>query len=195
MDQLVYDKRILVALCVTFVIVLCGSFELLAKGHIYPRTSVAGVDVSGKTLEDASAQLHSSFLAERFRTITLLGGRAPIYATVEDLSYHNDNFVSSQHTYRVGRDGSVVQNIVQQIKTLFVGTDVPLVQGVYMSVTHSYLNNLSSTINTPARPGQAGHGLLLTDWTARDRHGPGEAALCARDTWSATGRHTIRFRL
>lgn len=149
-----------------------GSVDYTHRDRVYPGVQVltypGTTDVSGKTQGAAAAALEPFSVRQRFRTVVLhtAGGlmmKAPAYS----LGYGVDGMLTASRCYSVGRTGTVLHNIMTQLGTIAVGSQVPAVQVVNQHVLRAYLSRLAHKLYRPSHPGIAGRRLDVASMQRR----------------------------
>lgn len=177
------------------------SYQLIYAGRIFPGVTVAGVDVSGMSPNDAALKLNQTLSYPITGKILFRDGERMWVASPVELGMVFDPSASVQAAYRHGRKGGLFKALADQIRARAMGADLPPVIIFDQRVAYNYLQNIAAQVNQPvveaslrlegvnvvAEPGQFGRELNLDATllylaaqlqTFRD----GEAPLVIRET-------------
>ena len=162
-------------LFVGVVLVWTIGYQLAFAGRIFPGISVAGVDVSGLSPNDAALKLSQTLSFPMtgkvlFRTADKIWVASPV-----ELGMVFDPSASALAAYRFGRSGGLYGALSGQISAGGLGADVSPVLIFDQRVAYTYLQNIASQVDQPvieaslkiegtnvvAQPGQVGRLLSL----------------------------------
>ena len=118
-------------------------------GHIFPGVTVAGVDVSGMTPDDAAVKLTESLTFPNTGKIVLSDGQLKWVAAPVQLGMVLDAQATAQNAYRAGRSGNILSILQTQYRTARSGVDVAPVMILDERTGQSYLQALAEQINVP----------------------------------------------
>lgn len=158
-----------------------GGYQLLFSGRIFPGTSMAGVDLSSLTPEQASAALSQRLSYPTVGRVVFRDGNHVWVATPAELGMVFDAGNSVQRAYGLGRQGGLLASLAGQLNAWQGGLDLAPVILFDERVAHGYLQNIAAQIGQPIveadlhldgtevvyTPGQTGR-LLNVDDTLTD---------------------------
>ncbi len=147
-----------------------GLFQLIYAGRIFPGVSVAGVDLSGLTPDEAAVRLSQTLSYPYTGQVLFVDGERVWAATPVQLGMVFDLGATVQSAYRVGRDGGMFANLASILNASQAGLAVEPVVMIDERVAHAYLQQIALLINQPMieadlhlegtqvvyRPGQVG---------------------------------------
>ncbi len=132
-----------------FIGLIAGGYDLLFSGRIFPGVSMAGVDLSSLTPEQAMQALDRRLSYPRQGRIVLRYGDRLWTATPAELGMVFDAGRSVQLAYDLGRQGGPFKDLSNQINAWQGGLDLPPVILLDERIAHGYLQNIASLINQP----------------------------------------------
>ena len=150
-------------------------FQVIYAGRIFPGVSVAGVDVSGLSPNDAALKLSQTLSFPITGQILFRDGERIWVAAPAELGMVFDPSASGLAAYQLGRKGGLFGALTGQIRAMGSGVDVSPVVIFDQRVAYSYLQNVGTQVNRPvveaslqvqgteviAQPGQVGRLLNL----------------------------------
>jgi len=150
-------------------------YQLLYAGRIFPGVSVAGVDLSGLSPNDAALKLNQTLSYPLTGKILFRDGEQVWVASPVELGMVFDATASANAAYDNGRRGGFFTALAQQVNSRGSGSDVPPVILLDQRVAYSYLQNIATQMDRPtveaslrvdgtnvvAEPGQVGRSLNL----------------------------------
>ncbi len=150
-------------------------YQLIYAGRIFPGVSVAGVNVSGLSPNDAALKLSQTLSFPITGKIIFRDGEKVWVAAPAELGMVFDPSASALAAYHLGRQGGLFGALAGQIRASGSGTDVPPVVIFDQRVAYSYLQNIGTQVDQPvveaslqvqgtdvvAQPGQVGRQLNL----------------------------------
>jgi vancomycin resistance protein YoaR len=174
-------KKILAALTGGFLLFLVITitwtlvYQLLYAGRIFPGVSVAGVEVSGLSPNDAALKLSQTLSFPITGKILFRAQDQVWVASPAELGMVFDPSASALAAYKFGRSGGLFGALAGQIRAGGLGSDVSPVLIFDQRVAYTYLQNIASQVNQPvveaslriegtnvaAQPGQVGRLLNL----------------------------------
>ena len=166
------------ALFLLFVGVVTGGYRYLFSGRIFPGISMAGVDLSGLTTEQASAALNQRLTYPTSGKIVFRYGDRVWVVTPAQLGMAFDAGTSVQRAYGLGRQGGLFTSLAGQLNAWQGGLNLAPIIIMDERVAHGYLQNIAALVDQPVveadlhlngteviyTPGQAGR-LLNVDET------------------------------
>jgi vancomycin resistance protein YoaR len=174
-------KQILAALIGGFVLfigivlVWTVGYQLAYAGRIFPGVSVAGVQLSGLSPNDAALKLSQTLSFPITGKILFRATDKVWVASPAELGMVFDPSASALAAYKFGRSGGLFGALAGQVSAGGLGSDVSPVLIFDQRVAYTYLQNIASQINQPvveanlrldgtnvvAQPGQVGRLLNL----------------------------------
>lgn len=174
-------KQILAAVIAGFVlffgIVLFWTigYQLIYAGRIFPGVSVAGVELSGLTPNDAALKLNQTLSYPVTGKVLFRSADKNWVASPVELGMVFDPTASALAAYQKGRGEGLFGSLASQIQARGLGLDVPPVIIFDQRVAYVYLQNIAAQIdqqvveaalrlegtNVVATPGQVGRLLNL----------------------------------
>jgi len=174
-------KQILVALVGGFllffavVITWTLGYQLLYAGRIFPGVSVAGVDISGLSPNDAALKLSQTLSFPNTGKILFRTADRVWVASPAELGMVFDPSASALAAYDFGRSGGLFDALIGQVSAGGLGVDFSPILIFDQRVAYTYLQNIASQINQPiveaslrldganvaVQPGQVGRLLNL----------------------------------
>ena len=152
-------------------------FQLLYAGRIFPGVSVAGVDVSGLSRDEAAVKLQQTLSYPITGKILFRDANAEKawVASPAELGMVFDPSSSAGAAYRVGRSRGLFGALAGQIRAGGSGVQVPPVIVFDQRVAFRYLSQIATQVNQPmteaslslngtevvAQPGQVGRELKM----------------------------------
>ncbi len=160
------------ALFLLLVLATFIGFEFANAGKIYPGISVAGVDLSGLTVEEASHLLAQRLDYVQSGRIVFQGEQVWVAKPIE-LGAYLDPQINAWAAYHWGRRGNPLLRPVNQLKAWYAGVDLPPILVFDQRVARRYLEGIAQQVNRPtieaslairgtevtATPGQIGRTL------------------------------------
>jgi len=126
-----------------------SSFQFYYAGHIFPGVSVAGVDISGLTPEEAALRLNQSLTYPYAGQILFRDGDKIWLAAPAQLGMVFDVSASVQSAYRVGRSGGLFGSLAAQVSAWQAGVDISPVILFDQRVAYDYLQSIAAQIDKP----------------------------------------------
>lgn len=150
-------------------------FQLIYAGRVFPGVSVAGVDLSGLSRDEAAVKLHSTLSYPITGKVLFRDGEKAWVANPAELGMVFDPSSSAGAAYSVGRSGGLFGALSGQIRSLSSGMQIPPVIVFDQRVAFNYLSQIAAQINQPVmeaslslngtevvtQPGQIGRELKM----------------------------------
>ena len=150
-------------------------FQLFYAGRIFPGVSVAGVDLSGLTRDEAAVKLNQTLSYPFTGKILFRDGEKAWVASPAELGMVFDPSSSAATAYQLGRSGGLFGALSGQTSALGRGVDVPPVILFDQRVAFQYLSQIAGQVDQPvteaslhleganvvATPGQVGRELKI----------------------------------
>ncbi len=157
------------------VIVWMIGYQLAYAGRIFPGVSVAGVDLSGLSPNDAALKLSQTLSYPITGKVLFRDADKVWVASPAELGMVFDPSASAIAAYEFGRKGGLFSALSGQISARGLGTDVAPVVIFDQRVAYTYLQNIAAQVdqsvveanlrvegtNVVSEPGQLGRALNL----------------------------------
>ncbi len=148
-------KQILAALVGGFVLfmgltlVWMVGYQLAYAGRIFPGVSVAGVNVSGLSPNDAALKLSQTLSFPITGKILFRAADKIWVASPAELGMVFDPSASALAAYEFGRSGGLFGALAGQVRAVSLGGDVSPVLIFDQRVAYAYLQNIALLVNQP----------------------------------------------
>jgi len=129
--------------------VTSGGYQLLFNGRVFPGISMAGVDLTNMTPEQATALLNQRLTYPTSGQVVFRYGDRVWVTTPAELGMVFDAGTSIQQAYNVGRQGGWFTDMAGQVNAWRAGLDLKPVIVFDERVAHAYLQNIASQIDQP----------------------------------------------
>jgi len=150
-------------------------YQLIYAGRIFPGVSVAGVELSGLSPNDAALKLSQTLSFPITGKILFRAADSVWVASPAELGMVFDPSASALAAYELGRSGGLFGALAGQVSAGGLGADVSPVLIFDQRVAYTYLQNIATQVNQPiveanlrldgtnvvAEPGQVGRLLNL----------------------------------
>lgn len=150
-------------------------YQLMYAGRIFPGVSVAGVDLSGLTRDEAAVRLSQTLSYPIAGKILFRDGEKVWVAAPAELGMVFDPSSSAATAYGLGRSGGLFGALTGQVRARSAGATVPPVIIFDQRVAYQYLTQIATQVNQPvaeasltlegtnvvAHPGQVGRELKI----------------------------------
>jgi vancomycin resistance protein YoaR len=150
-------------------------YQLVYAGRIFPGVSVAGVDLSGMTRQEAAVKLSEALSFSTTGKILFRDGEKAWIATPAELGMVFDPSSSAVTAYQLGRSGGPLKALSGQVHAGGAGVSVAPVIVFDQRVAYQYLTQISTQVNQPlveaslklegtnvvTQPGQVGRELKI----------------------------------
>ncbi len=147
--------QILAALLGGLVLYLVGagaissSYQLLFSGRVFPGISMAGVDLSTLTPEQATAALSQHLTYPTSGRIVFRDGDHVWVATPAELGVVFDAGTSVQRAYGMGRQGGLLSSLASELNAWQGGLELAPVIVFDARVAQKYIENIAEQMNQP----------------------------------------------
>jgi vancomycin resistance protein YoaR len=128
---------------------ISSGYQLLFSERIFPGISMAGVDLSSLTPEQASAALSTQLTYPTSGRIVFRDGERAWLATPEELGMVFDAGTSVQHAYSQGRQQGLLANLASQLNVWQDGLELAPAFILDERVAHGYLQNIAAQMDQP----------------------------------------------
>jgi vancomycin resistance protein YoaR len=134
-----------------FVIVLVWTvgFQLLYAGRIFPGVSIAGVELSGLTPNEAAVKLNQTLSYPYNGKIVLRDGERIWLVTPAQMGMAFDASSSAQAAYQLGRSGGLFASLDGQLRARSQGAEIAPVILFDQRVAYQYLQALATEVDQP----------------------------------------------
>lgn len=137
------------ALFIGVVLVWTIGYQLLYAGRIFPGVSVAGVDLSGLSPNEAALKLSQTLSYPNTGKILFRDGDRVWVASPAELGMVFDPTASANAAYDHGRKGGLFAAISGQVSARGLGADVSPVVLFDQRVAYAYLQNIAVQVDQP----------------------------------------------
>ncbi len=141
------NKAVFIILFIMICIIAASAAALSNGDTIYKGVKIGGIDVGGKTINEAKTLLRPMVDGLVSAAVTLQYGNTSIQSSVKELGGKIDVDGSLQKAYNIGREGNVIERLVEVITLWKTPIDIPITYSFDRNQTVSYLNKLASKIN------------------------------------------------
>lgn len=138
-----------VTLFLGIIVVWTLGYQLMYAGRIFPGVSVAGVDLSGLTRDDAALKLSQTLSYPITGKILFRDGEKVWVASPAELGMVFDPSSTAGAAFQLGRSGGLFGSLSGQIQARSAGVYVPAVILFDQRVATQYLSQISTQINQP----------------------------------------------
>ncbi len=128
---------------------ISSGYQLLFSGRVFPGISMAGVDLSSLTPDQASAALNQHLTYPKSGRIVFRDGEHVWIATPAELGMIFDAGTNVQRAYGLGRQGGLLENMASQLNAWQGGLELPPVIIFDGRVAHGYLQNIAAQMDQP----------------------------------------------
>ena len=128
---------------------LSNGYQVLFSGRVFPGISMAGVDLSSLTLDQASAALNQRLTYPSNGKIVFRDGDRVWVASPAQLGMVFDAGTSVQRAYELGRQGSLFSNLESQLNAWQGGLYLTPVIMFDARVAHEYLQSIARQMDRP----------------------------------------------
>jgi vancomycin resistance protein YoaR len=128
---------------------ISGGYNLLFSGRIFPGVTMAGVDLTSMTPEQASSALSQNLTYPTTGKVVFRHGDKVWVVTPAELGMVFDAGTSMQRAYDVGRQGGVFNALAGQLNAWQGGLDLKPIIMFDERVAHGYLQNIAAQIDQP----------------------------------------------
>ena len=128
---------------------ITGGYQLLYAGRVFPGITMAGVDLTNMTPEQATADLSQRLTYPTSGQVVFRDGDRVWVATPAELGMVFDAGTSIQSAYNVGRQGGLFTDLAGQLNAWQGGLDLKPVIVFDERVAHGYLQNIAAQIGQP----------------------------------------------
>ncbi|MFA5873328.1 MAG: VanW family protein [Anaerolineales bacterium] len=128
---------------------ITGGYQLLYAGRVFPGITMAGVDLTNMTPEQATADLSQRLTYPTSGQVVFRDGDRVWVATPAELGMVFDAGTSIQSAYNVGRQDGLFTDLAGQLNAWQGGLDLKPVIVFDARVAHAYLQNIAAQIDQP----------------------------------------------
>ena len=157
------------------VLVWTLGYQIAYAGRIFPGVSVAGVEVSGLSPDEAAVKLNQTLSYPTGGKVVFRDGDRMWVASPAELGLVFDPSASAQGAFKLGRGGGLFGALASQVQALGGGVDAGPVIVFDQRLAYNYLQQIASEIDQPvqeaglsvqgldvvATPGQTGRTVNL----------------------------------
>ncbi|MCS7222531.1 MAG: VanW family protein [Anaerolineae bacterium] len=163
-----------ISLCLLLLVmaVALAAFEFSYAERIYPGVAVVGIPLGGKTPAEAEAMLAAVLDPYPIPAIVLRADGRHLSLRPEDVGAHLDVRATVAAAYRVGRDGSFLENLRVHLQTLYAGFAVSPVVTYDERQVRFVLERWAQELYRPAREAhlefQGTHPVIVSGQPGRE---------------------------
>ncbi len=128
---------------------LSSAYQLIFSDRIFPGISMAGVDLSSLTPDQASSALNERLSYPTAGKIVFRDGDRLWVATPVQLGMAFDSGTSVQRAYGLGRNGGLINDLSSQLNAWQGGIYLTPVIIFDARIAHAYLQNIADQIDMP----------------------------------------------
>lgn len=128
---------------------ISGGYNLLFRGRIFPGVTMAGVDLTNMTPEQATSALSQHIIYPIIGRVVFRHDDNVWVATPAELGMVFDVATSMQRAYEVGRQGGVFNALAGQLNAWQGGLELKPIVMFDERVAHGYLQNIAAQIDQP----------------------------------------------
>ncbi len=156
---------VVLVLAVVALVVAAAGFEYVYRNEIYPRVAIImpgapPIAVGGLSQSAAGERLGSFRVIQLNRRVALRApGSLDTIRPAYQLGYYLDRRLTVYRAYQIGRSGTLLNRLTEQVRMLAGGTREPFVQRVDQVTLRGVLSSLARRLDRGPRPGVAGRRL------------------------------------
>jgi vancomycin resistance protein YoaR len=125
------------------------AFEIKHRDQIYTGVYMAGIDLSGMTLDETEAALSGKINYQSNGKILLVDGTRSWLASPAELGFYLDIEGSARQAFQVGREYGVPKNLTRQFQAWDKGIDVSPIAIYDQRKAHAYLQSIAQQVDIP----------------------------------------------
>lgn len=149
-----------------------GLYQLTFRDRMFPGVRALGVDLGGRSVDEAARVLDTRFLDYARQPLTLEAAGQQFFLSAGELGVRLDATATARGAMNIGRSGNILRQVYEQVRGLTSGRDAPLVYQVDEARMQAALNPLAQRVE--ATTGKATDAALLIDPDAAVRVQPGK---------------------
>jgi serine/threonine protein phosphatase PrpC/vancomycin resistance protein YoaR len=130
-------------------------YQLTYSGRIYPGVNTLGADLGGRSVEEATRALETQFAEYARQPITLEVAEQRFFLTAGELGVRFDAEATAERAMLVGRSGSFLRQLFEQVRGLALERDTPLVYQVDDGRMQAALTPLAQRVEATNPPEDA----------------------------------------
>jgi vancomycin resistance protein YoaR len=128
---------------------ISGGYQLLYEGRLFPGVSMAGVDLTSMTPEQAMTAINQRLAYPVSGRIVFRYGERAWVAAPKELGMVVDAGTSIQRAYDIGRQGGLFRNLASQLNAWQEGVNLKPVILFDERVANGYLQNIAAQLDQP----------------------------------------------
>ena len=149
LGQAILSLAIGLALLTALVVLVPGVYSYVYDGRIYPGVAVGGVDLSGLTIQQATALLNERLDYPTRGKIAFQEGTTLWTVKPADLGLFLDVQTTALAAYNLGRTGSLLERIADRWRAWSAGVDLAPLMVFDQRIAQNYLQGLAKQIDRP----------------------------------------------
>ena len=119
-------KKILVAIFIIFIFSVVFALINIGNNKIHKNIKIEGIDVSGKTQEEADEIITKAAREKRLKQLKLKHEDYEITISYDQLSIMTNESKAAKEAYSVGRESGIIKSNYEIISTLFVNRNIEI---------------------------------------------------------------------
>lgn len=161
-----------------FFVLLLGAvitFDLVHAGQVFPGVSVAGIDVSGLSPQQAAERLARNLTYPVTGNIVFKQGEKVWVSKPAELGLFFDVQTSANVAFATGRQGNLFRRLAEQFRAWYTGVDISPLLVYDQRAAYRYLKSLAAQVDMPTveaslsingtdvvvKPGQVGRSVNI----------------------------------
>jgi vancomycin resistance protein YoaR len=135
-----------------FIVLLAGftvAFDTYHAGKIFPGISIAGIDLSGMSPDQASALITQKIDYPLRGSIAFQDGSSVWVAKPSELGLFLDPQTSALAAYQKGRQGNPLERLASQFQAWYTGADIPPLLVFDERMAQKYLRTIAAEVDLP----------------------------------------------
>src|SRR5512137_225751 len=128
---------------------IASGYQLIFSERVFPGISMAGVDLSNLTPEQATLALNQRLSYPTSGRIVFRDGERVWLAAPAELGMTFDAGTSVQRAYGLGRGGGLLANLAAQLNAWQGGLELAPVIQIDARMAHAYLQNIAAQVDRP----------------------------------------------
>ena len=144
----VNKKSRIIILVLTLIVLICAAltaYVIFYKGRVYPNTSINGVQIGGKNLQNSAAALTANVYTPSSLNLTYLDSSFKI--ATGDLSFSFDATASAQRAYEYTRTGNLLTDLLNRTDLLIHAKSFDLITNIDNGKLSKILSVISGQIS------------------------------------------------
>ncbi len=135
-----------------FIILAVGvliGYDRMYAGKIYPGVMVAGADLTGLTIEEASQQISERMTYPVTGKIVFQEGSRVWVANPAEIGLYLDPLSSARQAFQYGRQGGIIHRIISKFRAWYFGESLSPLLVYDERAALDYLNRIAAEVDKP----------------------------------------------